>query len=126
MNRAELVALREAIDTILGWPDAVRDQVARWLNAEKDKPNGLDRARPQKPNGAGHDRRQSIDARIAERKLLAVMTENPAGCAELARLVKAKGTSTLERLKRLQGQGRVEKTSEGWRLRADPTSPPSP
>ena len=31
MNRDELDALRDAIDTLLTWPDAVRGQVARWL-----------------------------------------------------------------------------------------------
>jgi hypothetical protein len=34
VNRAELGALRDAIDTILSWPDPVRDQIARWLQAD--------------------------------------------------------------------------------------------
>jgi hypothetical protein len=31
MTREELSMLRDAIDTVLTWPDVVRDQVARWL-----------------------------------------------------------------------------------------------
>jgi hypothetical protein len=46
MNREELVALRDAIDTVLTWPDAVRDQIAAWLAPEATKGaargNGLD------------------------------------------------------------------------------------
>ena len=42
MNRAELGALRDAIDTILNWPDSVRDQIAQWLQTDASKPNGAD------------------------------------------------------------------------------------
>ena len=35
MNRAELGALRDAIDTILNWPDSVRDQIAQWLQTDQ-------------------------------------------------------------------------------------------
>ena len=34
MNRAELGALRDAIDTILSWPDSVRDQIAPMAAAQ--------------------------------------------------------------------------------------------
>ena len=40
MNRAELGVLRDAIDTILAWPDSVRSQVAQWLQTDASKPNG--------------------------------------------------------------------------------------
>jgi hypothetical protein len=51
MNREELTALGEAIVTILAWPPAVLDQVARWLAPEAvpnvgHKPNGVDRHPP--------------------------------------------------------------------------------
>ena len=46
MNRAELGALRDAIDTILTWPDSVRDQIAQWLQTDASKPNGADPGRP--------------------------------------------------------------------------------
>ena len=40
MDRAELGALRDAIDTILNWPDSVRDQIAQWLQTDASDPNG--------------------------------------------------------------------------------------
>ena len=45
MNRAELGALRDAIDTILNWPDSVRDQIAQWLQTDVSKPNCADAGR---------------------------------------------------------------------------------
>ena len=42
VDRAELGALRDAIDTILSWPDSVRDQIARWLQTDVLKPNRAD------------------------------------------------------------------------------------
>ena len=45
MDRAELGALRDAIDTILTWPDSVRGQIARWLQTDASKPNGADPGR---------------------------------------------------------------------------------
>ena len=38
MNRVELGALRDAIDTILNWPDPVRDQIAQWLQRTLQSP----------------------------------------------------------------------------------------
>ena len=51
MDRDELTALRDAIDTVLMWPDAIRDQVARWLTPETAKPNGRDYHPPARENG---------------------------------------------------------------------------
>ena len=56
MDRAELGALRDAIDTILNWPDSVRDQIAQWLQTDASKPNGADagrlsRSRSNRPPG---------------------------------------------------------------------------
>ena len=42
MDRAELGALRDAIDTILSWPDSVRGQIAQWLQTDAANPNGAD------------------------------------------------------------------------------------
>ena len=42
MDRAELGALRDAIDTILNWRDSVRDQIAQWLQTDVSKPNRVD------------------------------------------------------------------------------------
>jgi len=41
-NREELAALRDAIDTVLTWPDSARAEVARWLAPQASKGNGLD------------------------------------------------------------------------------------
>ena len=46
MDRAELGVLRDAIDTILSWPDSVRDQIAQWLQTDVSKPNRADPGRP--------------------------------------------------------------------------------
>jgi hypothetical protein len=42
VDRAELGALRDAIDTILNWPDSVRDQIAQWLQTDASEPNCAD------------------------------------------------------------------------------------
>ena len=46
MDRAELGALRDAIDTILSWPDPVRDQIAQWLQPKTAKPNAAHHGTP--------------------------------------------------------------------------------
>jgi hypothetical protein len=56
VDRAELGALRDAIDTILSWPDPVRDQIAQWLQTDASKPNGAgrdrsSRSRSNRPSG---------------------------------------------------------------------------
>ena len=56
MNPVELGALRDAIDTILNWPDPVRDQIAQWLQTGVSKPNHADpgylsRSRSSRPPG---------------------------------------------------------------------------
>jgi hypothetical protein len=38
MDRDELTALRDAIDVMLAWPDALRAEIARWLSPEAAKP----------------------------------------------------------------------------------------
>ena len=38
MDRAELGALRDAIDTILTWPNSVRDQIAKWVQTDTTNP----------------------------------------------------------------------------------------
>jgi hypothetical protein len=49
VNRPELGALRDAIDTILSWPDSVRGQVAHWLQTDVSKPKGADPGRLSRP-----------------------------------------------------------------------------
>ncbi len=42
MNREELVVLHAALETVLAWPDSVRDQVAAWLAPTAQPGNGVD------------------------------------------------------------------------------------
>ena len=57
MNRAELGALRDAIDTILNWPDSVRGQIAQWLQPNAAKPiaahHGTPSSRSSRHRGLG-------------------------------------------------------------------------
>jgi len=48
VNRAELGALRDAIDTIMNWPDSVRNQIAQWLQTDAASSNGAGRDRPSR------------------------------------------------------------------------------
>ena len=102
MTRDELAALRDAIDTVLTWPDSVRAEIARWLAPAAAKPgNGLDPHPPPvatasgartdlqpaaivaggstKPTPyAGKARRaKPSPAKAAEQRLLAAMAANP-------------------------------------------------
>ena len=65
MDRGELGALRDAIDTILTWPNPVRYQIAQWLQTGISKPSGADPGRglalvltgPLAPSRASEKRR---------------------------------------------------------------------
>src|ERR1700739_4758541 len=100
MDRAELTALRAAIDAILVLPDAVRDQVAAWLapndvaaNAAQKPGNGLDPGptsitapRPTRP---GKPRQAASSGPLSnpEKRLLATLRDHPGVSAnELAKL----------------------------------------
>ena len=52
MNRENLVVLHAAMSTVLAWPPAVLDEIARWLAPAAAKPNGHD---PHPPNGKDLD-----------------------------------------------------------------------
>ena len=141
MNREELSALRDAIDTVLAWPDAVRDQVAAWLAPQAAKPNGRDphpprfqsvdasdsasRITAQTPRRAGPRRDTPFNVKTAERRLLAAMQEAPG--LSVAALAKAAGSSrsaTGARLQRLAERGAIEKNRDGrWRLAGEEAGP---
>ena len=79
MNRPELGALRDAIDTILTWPDSVRDQVAHWLQTEASKPKGAD---PDQLSHSRSNRRRGFkpspeESAARERALLEAMRDDP-------------------------------------------------
>ena len=130
MNRAELGALRDAIDTILTWPDSVRDQIAGWLQTDTAKPKGADpgqlfhsrsnRHRGFKP-GVG-------ESAARERALLEAMRDDPeAGVVQWAKTTGCDKSAVSMRLGRLAKRGVVERDGNGrWRLaQANPTMPPS-
>ena len=130
MNRAELGALRDAIDTILSWPDSVRDQIAQWLQTNASKPNRAD------PDQLSHSRSNrhrgfkpsSEESAARERALLEAMRDEPeAGVVQWAKTTRCDKSSVSMRLGRLAKRGLVERDGNGrWRLAAtNPTMPPS-
>jgi DNA-binding transcriptional ArsR family regulator len=128
MNREHLAVLRGAIDTILDWPDSVRDQIAQWLAPAK--PNGHD---PHPPNGkdlppiaslsprstphAGKTRHGRSPADTDER-LLAALRDTPGlSAVKLAAAVRTNRSTVGDRLRELAGRELVEKDDDGrWRV----------
>ena len=128
MNRAELGALRDAIDTILSWPDPVRDQIARWLQTDASKPNRADRGTPRSRSGRQRGFMPSIESAAREQALLEAMRDQPeAGVVQWAKATHCDKSAVSMRLGRLAKRGVVERDGEGrWRLLgANPTMPPS-
>ena len=130
MNRAELGALRDAIDTILNWPDPVRDQIAQWLQTDASKPNGADPARPSRSrSNRRHGSKPGVqEAAAREQALLEAMRDDPeAGVVQWAKATRCDKSAVSMRLGRLAKRGVVERDGNGrWRLAgANPTTPPS-
>ena len=130
MDWAELGALRDAIDTILNWPDSVRDQIAQWLQTNASKPNRAD------PDQLSHSRSNrhrgfkpsSEESAGREQALLETMRDDPeAGVVQWAKTTRCDKSSVSMRLGRLAKRGLVERDGNGrWRLAgANPTMPPS-
>jgi hypothetical protein len=130
VDRAELGALRDAIDTILNWPDSVRDQIAQWLQTDASKPNGgdlgqLSRSRSNRRHGS---KPGVQEASARERGLLEAMRDHPdAGVIQWAQATHCDKSAVSMRLGRLAKRGLVERDGNGrWRLaEANPTTPPS-
>jgi hypothetical protein len=130
VDRADLGALRDAIDTILTWPDSVRGQVAQWLQTDASKPN---RADPGQPSRSRSNRPPGFKPSVGEsaareRALLEAMRDNPeAGVVQWATATRCDKSAVSMRLGRLAKRGLVERDGNGrWRLaEANPTMPPS-
>lgn len=130
MNRAELGALRDAIATILTWPDSVRDQIAQWLQTDVSKPNRADpgrlsRSRSSRPPGFKPGVGESA---AREQALLEAMRDDSeAGVVQFAKTIRCDKSVVSMRLGRLAKRGAVERDGNGhWRLaEANPTMPPS-
>ena len=130
MDRAELGALRDAIDTILNWPDSVRDQIAQWLqtdasNFNRADPGPLSRSRSNRPPGFKPSVQESAGR---EQALLEAMRDDPeAGVVQWAKATRCDKSAVSMRLGRLAKRGIVERDGNGcWRLAGvNPTMPPS-
>jgi hypothetical protein len=130
VNRAELGALRDAIDTILSWPDSVRDQIARWLQKDASKPNG---GAPARPSPSRSNRRHGSKSGVQEasardQTLVEAMRGDPeAGVVQWAKATRCDKSTVSMRLGRLAKRGVVDRDGNGrWRLAgANPTTPPS-
>ena len=128
MNRAELGALRDAIDTILSWPDPVRDQIARWLQTDASKPNRTDWGTPRSRSNRQRGFMPSVESAAREQALLEAMRDQPeAGVVQWAKATRCDKSAVSMRLGRLAKRGVVERDGKGhWRLLgANPTMPPS-
>ena len=142
MNREQLVELHAAMSALLALPPSMLDEIARWLAPAKpnghDPTNGADRdpppvASPRSTPHAGKGPAHSVDARTAERKLIAAMQASPgSSIAALANAVDVSRSTMERRLQRLAAAGQIEKDRAGrWRAveekaaRVEP-GPPSP
>ena len=128
MNRAELGALRDAIDTILSWPDPVRDQIARWLQTDASKTNRADRSTPRSRANRQRGFMPSVESAACERALLDAIRDHPeAGVVHWANATHCDKSAVSKRLGRLAKRGVVGRDGEGrWRLAAaNPTTTPS-
>jgi hypothetical protein len=130
VDRAELGALRDAIDTILNWPDSVRDQVAQWLQTDAPKPKSAD---PGQPSHSRSNRPPDFkpgvgESAAREQALQEAMRDDPeAGVVQWAKTTRCDKSAVSMRLGRLAKRGVVERDGNGrWRLAgANPTMPPS-
>ena len=130
MDRAELGALRDAIDTILNWPDSVRDQIAQWLQTDASNPSGAGPGRLSRyhSNRRGGCKPGVEEVSASERALLEAMRDDSeAGVVQWAKATGCDKSSVSMRLGRLAKRGLVERDGNGrWRLAGlNPTMPPS-
>jgi hypothetical protein len=128
VNRAELGALRDAIDTILSWPDPVRDQIAQWLQPDVAKPNGAHHDTPRSRSSRRHGVQPTVESAAREQALLEAMRDHPeAGVVQWAKATHCDKSAVSMRLGRLAKRGIVERDGAGrWRLAgANPTMPPA-
>ena len=128
MNRAELGALREAIDTILSWPDSVRDQIAQWLQPNTAKPNAAHHGTPSSRSSRHRGVGLGVEEAACELALLDAIRDHPElGVVQWAKATQCEKSAVSMRLGRLARRGVVERDNEGrWRVAAaNPTMPPS-
>jgi hypothetical protein len=130
VDRAELGALRDAIDTILTWPDSVRGQVAQWLQTDLSKPKGADpgqRSHSRSNRHGGFKPGVGESAAREQALLEAMRDDSEAGVMQWAKTTRCDKSGVSMRLGRLAKRGLVERDGNGrWRLAGvNPTMPPS-
>jgi hypothetical protein len=130
VDRAELGALRDAIDTILTWPDSVRGQVAQWLQTDAANSNRADAGRlsRSRSNRRPGSKPGVEEVSASERALLEAIRDDPeAGVVQWAKTTRCDKSSVSMRLGRLAKRGVVERDGNGrWRVAGvNPTMPPS-
>jgi hypothetical protein len=128
VNRVELGALRDAVDTILSWPDSVRAQIAQWLQTDASRPNRADRSRLSRSRSNPGFKPAVGESAAREQALLEEMRDHPeAGVVQWAKATRCDKSAVSMRLGRLAKRGVVERDGNGrWRLTvANPTMPPS-
>ena len=110
MDRAKLGALRDAIDTILTWPDSVRGQIAQWLQTDAASPSGVGPGRSSlsRSNRARGSRPGVQEASASEQALLEAMRDDPeAGVVQWAKATRCDKSAVSMRLGRLAKRGLV-------------------
>jgi hypothetical protein len=130
VNRAELGALRDAIDMVLGWPDSVRHQIAKWLQTDAANSNGAGSGRLSRSRfNRRHGSKPGVGESTArEQALLEAMRDHPeAGVVQWAEATRCDKSAVSMRLGRLAKRGVVERDGNGrwWVAGANPTMPPS-
>jgi hypothetical protein len=128
VDRAELGALRDAIDTILSWSDPVRDQIAQWLQPNTAKPNAAHHGTPSSRSSRHRGVGPGVEEAACERALLDAIRDHPeAGVVQWAKATQCEKSAVSMRLGRLARRGVVERDGNGrWRVAAaNPTMPPS-
>ena len=112
MDRAELGAMRDAIDTVLSSSESVRDQIAQWLQADTSTPNGPGPGRPSRSRSNRHRgfKPGVEEAAARERALLEAMRDQPeAGVVQWAKATHCDKSAVSRRLGRLAKRGVVER-----------------
>jgi hypothetical protein len=147
MDAEKLTALRDALGMFLGLDDEIRralvgliaeppakpEPVHRGNGADPDRHHHPPQRQPQpapamKPRGSKKPTPQEVQE--AEQRLLDVLRDHPGGIGTTA-VAKATGanlSTTVERAKRLQARGLIEKDDDAghWRLTAKESATANP
>ena len=114
MDRAELGALRDAIDTILSWPDPVRDQIAQWLQPKTAKPNAAHHGTPSSRSSRHRGVGPGVEEAACELALLDAIRDHPeAGVVQWAKATQCEKSAVSMRLGDWRGAASSSVTAKG-------------